>query len=282
MRKCAFGLLLLLSLMAGRVVLADEIRLAVTTSFHNSGLSDVLLPAIRKDLGLEVHLLVVGTGQALKLGRAGDVDAILVHSKKAEQAFVKEGYGSHRREIMYNDFILVGPSTDPAGIGSAKSVSEAFRALRKAEANFVSRGDDSGTHRKEQGLWSKAGFKSDTFDSRWYRAAGAGMGASLNTASAMNAYILADRASWLNFRNKRELKLLFEGDPLLFNQYAFLPVSSMRHPHVKTDLALKLENWLAGPTGQKWIGEYQVQGERLFTPNASEKIPAAAPVRLTK
>ena len=250
---------------------AAEIRVAVTTSFHNSGLSDLLLPQIKDDLDLDVQLIVVGTGQALRLGRAGDVDAILVHSKMAEEKFVEEGYGTHRREIMYNDFVLIGPGNDPASTGSAASIVEALQTIARVKPAFVSRGDDSGTHRKEQALWSQAGFDAATFDAGWYRAAGAGMGATLNTASGMNAYVLSDRASWLKFANKGGLRLIFSGDPALFNQYAFLPVDPARHPHVKHALALQLETWLASEKGQRMIAEYRIDGETLFTPNATPR-----------
>ena len=250
---------------------AAEIRVAVTTSFHNSGLSDLLLPRIESDLDLDVQLIVVGTGQALRLGRAGDVDAILVHSKLAEEKFVEEGYGTHRREIMYNDFVLVGPDSDPASTGTAASIIEALQTIAGIKPAFVSRGDDSGTHRKEEALWSQAGFDAATFDAGWYRAAGAGMGATLNTASGMNAYVLSDRASWLKFANKGELRLLFSGDSALFNQYAFLPVDPARHPHVKHTLALQLETWLTSETGQQMIAEYKINGEALFVPNAKPR-----------
>jgi len=251
---------------------AAEMKLAVTTSFNNSGLSDILIPEIKADLDIEVQLLVVGTGQALKLGRAGDVDAILVHSKKAEESFIKEGLGTHRREIMYNDFVIIGPSSDPANIADSKTVSEALGKIADNKSIFTSRGDDSGTHRKEISLWKDAGKDSENFDASWYRAVGAGMGATLNTASGMNAYLMSDRASWLKFGNKGDLKLLFSGDPILFNQYAFLPVNPEKHPHVKTDLANKLESWLASEKAQKLIGEYTIDGQTLFTPNAQAKV----------
>ena len=244
---------------------AETLRLAVTTSFHNSGLSDVLLPEIKADLDLEVHLLVVGTGQALKLGEAGDVDAILVHSRKAEEAFIAGGFGTHRREIMYNDFVIVGPKDDPASAAAATSATDALGRIATAEAIFVSRGDDSGTHKKELSLWREAGARPT---GSWYRAVGAGMGAALNSASGMNAYILSDRASWLKFGNKGDLTLLFAGDPVLFNQYAFLPVNPARHPHVKAEAAAALEDWFAGPRGKALIDGYVLNGERLFTHNA--------------
>lgn len=247
---------------------AADMRLAVTTSFHNSGLSDVLLPELKKDLDLDVHLLVVGTGQAMKLGRAGDVDAILVHSKKAEEEFVQQGYGAYRREIMFNDFVLIGPVADPAQAATQKHAASAFSAIEKARKLFVSRGDDSGTSRKEITLWKKAGLEPAEFSASWYRAAGAGMGATLNTASAMDAYVFADRASWLNFKNKGNLKIIFEGDPILFNQYSFIPINTARHPHTKHDLAVKLENWLVSEKAQTMIANYKIAGEQLFTPNA--------------
>jgi len=249
-------------------VKADQLRLAVTTSFHNSGLSDVLLPEILADIGVEVQLLVVGTGQALKLGEAGDVDAILVHSRKAEDAFLAAGFGTHRREIMYNDFIFLGPKSDPAGIASASSAAQALAQIFEAATPFVSRGDDSGTHKKELSLWALTG-KTEVANAPWYRAAGAGMGATLNTASGMNAYVMADRASWLNFGNKGDLVLLFAGDPALFNQYAFLPVNPARHPHVKSDLVARLEQWLVSEKSAKIINGYTINGEGLFTFNAT-------------
>ncbi|MCF6232179.1 MAG: substrate-binding domain-containing protein [Rhodobacteraceae bacterium] len=246
---------------------ADEMRLAVTTSFDNSGLAAVLLPRIKADLDLDIQMIVVGTGQALRLGEAGDVDAILVHSRAAEDAFVAAGHATHRREIMYNDFVLIGPGHDPAGIARAGSAAQAFGLLAQARAPFVSRGDDSGTHNKELALWQKAGVDPGA-QGAWYRAAGASMGATLNTASGMNAYVMADRASWLNFGNKGDLRLLFSGDPVLFNQYAYLPVNPARHTHVKAALAAKLEGWLVSDMAAGLINAYKVNGEQLFTFNA--------------
>ena len=251
----------------GSVATADTMKLAVTTSFHNSGLSDLLLPEILADTGLEVQLVVVGTGQALRLGRAGDVDAILVHSRAAEDAFVADGYARNRREIMYNDFVIIGPQDDPAGIAQATTASGALDRIASAGVAFVSRGDDSGTHRKEQALWDSAGYDPDAF-AAWYKAVGAGMGASLNTASGLEAYILADRASWLNFGNKGTLGLLYSGDPVLFNQYAYLPVNPARHPHVNADAARALEDWLVGARAKDLINGYEINGERLFIFNA--------------
>ncbi|MFG6564934.1 substrate-binding domain-containing protein [Sulfitobacter sp. 1A13421] len=248
---------------------ADVMKMAVTTSFNNSGLADVLLPEIAADLDLEVQLLVVGTGQAIKLGEAGDVDAILVHSRKAEEAFVEGGYGSHRTEIMYNDFVFIGPKDDPAGIEGSEAATAALGAIAEAENAFVSRGDDSGTHKKELSLWAEAGLDPATFGD-WYNAVGAGMGAALNTASGMPAYVMSDRASWLNFGNKGDLALLYAGDSVLFNQYAYLPVNPEMHGHVKNDLALKLEDWLTSNRAKTLINDYKINGETLFVFNAAE------------
>lgn len=247
---------------------ADTMKMAVTTSFNNSGLSEVLLPAIKEDLDLDVQLLIVGTGQALRLGEAGDVDAILVHSKKAEEAFVAGGYGTHRREIMYNDFVLVGPQNDPATINTAETAKEALAQIETSQALFVSRGDDSGTHKKELSLWAAADLDPAGFGD-WYKAVGAGMGASLNTVAGLGAYIMSDRASWLNFANKSDLAILFAGDPVLFNQYAYLPVNVEKHAHVNTDAAQKLEEWLVSDRAKTLIDGYTIAGEKLFTFNAT-------------
>ena len=247
---------------------AEEMRMAVTTSFDNSGLADVLLPAIKADLDLDVRLLVVGTGQALRLGEAGDVDAVLVHSKAAEEKFVAAGHGTHRREIMYNDFVFVGPKADPAAIVDAASAADAVKRIEAAQAPFVSRGDDSGTHKAEQKIWASAGLDIAGFGD-WYRPVGAGMGAALNTASGMNAYIVSDRASWLNFGNKGDLALLYSGDPALFNQYALLPVNPDKNDSIRNDLAVKLEAWLTSPRAAALINGYKINGEALFVFNAT-------------
>jgi len=247
-------------------VSAENLRLAVTTSFQNSGLSDVLLPEIAKDTGIEVLLLVVGTGQALRLGRAGDVDAVLVHSRAAEEAFVDAGYGSRRTELMYNDFVIVGPKDDPAGASVVSTAPEALTAISEASSPFVSRGDDSGTHKAEMRLWGLSATPDP--DGAWYRSVGAGMGAALNVASGMNAYVLTDRASWLNFGNKGALAVVFEGDPALFNQYSFLPVSPDNAPHVNGEAAMRLEAWLVSDRARTLIDGYRIAGEQVFTFNA--------------
>jgi tungstate transport system substrate-binding protein len=258
-----------LALAIGGFAHADEIRIAVTTSFDNSGLSAVLLPQIKADLNMDVQLVVVGTGQALRLGAAGDVDAILVHSRSAEEAFLSQGNGTHRREIMYNDFVLIGPRNDPAGIAQSDTAAAAFAIIASAKQPFVSRGDDSGTHKKELSLWESAGIDTKGLKNGWYRSVGASMGAALNTASGMNAYVMSDRASWLNFGNKGDLMILFAGDPVLFNQYAFIPVNPAKHPHVRADLAMMLEEWLVGDKAGGLINSHQINGENLFTFNAS-------------
>lgn len=259
------GAVLALGLGAGNAH-AAEMKLAVTTSFANSGLAEVLLPQIEADTGITVQLLIVGTGQALALGQAGDVDAVLVHSRAAEDAFVAAGYATHRREIMYNDFVLIGPKSDPAGAGAADVTAAAFGAVAVAQAPFVSRGDDSGTHKMELGLWAAAGIAPA---GDWYRAVGQGMGAALNTAAGMNAYILSDRATWLNFGNRSDLDIVFQGDPALFNQYAYLPVNPDLHPYVDSESAAALEDWLTGDTARALINGYQIAGQQLFVFNAT-------------
>lgn len=235
------------------------IKVAVTTSFYNSDLSEILRLQIKADIGLDLQLIVVGTGQALRLGQAGDVDAILVHSRAAEDAFLEAEFGTHRREIMYNDFVIIGPSNDPAKISGSMTAAQALRKIKTATVPFISRGDDSGTHQKELALWASAGILADDLTMPWYHAAGAGMGATLNVASGMNAYVLS------------YLALLYAGDPVLFNQYAFLPVNPKMHPHVKNDLARALETWLTGPTAASLISSYKINGQPLFTFNAVEK-----------
>ena len=243
---------------------AETVRLAVTTSFQNSGLSDVMLPQIKADTGLVVELLVVGTGQALRLGEAGDVDAILVHSKAAEEEFVAAGFGTHRREIMYNDFVVIGPASDPADVTNQQTAAASLKVIAATQAPFVSRGDNSGTHKKERALWQAAGLLTEDLGD-WYKEVGAGMGAALNTAAGLDAYILSDRASWLNFGNKRELAMLFAGDPALFNQYAFIPVNPALQPHVNAQAVATLENWLVSDAARAVIAGYTINGETLFT-----------------
>ena len=251
----------------GQIATAETMRLAVTTSFENAGLADVLLPKIKADTGIDIQLLVVGTGQALRLGAAGDVDAVIVHSEPAETAFIAAGHGTERHILMYNDFVLIGPASDPANASNAQSVTQAVDLIHKSKAPFISRGDQSGTHQAEIALWQQANLIVQDFGA-WYLSVGAGMGAALNTAAAMNAYILSDRASWINFRNKAELAIVYEGDPALFNQYSYIPV----HPdkaHVNHNAALRLQEWLLSPAARDVINGYTLSGQRLFTYNAT-------------
>lgn len=248
---------------------ADTLRLAVTTTFRNAGLADILLPAIKANLNLNIDLIVVGTGQAIGLAKAGDVDAILVHDRAAETALVEAGFATHRREVMYNDFVLVGPKTDPAEVENAENAVAAFYTIAATRSLFVSRGDDSGTHLRELELWQAAGISGTGRPVDWYKAVGAGMGTALNIASGLNAYVLSDRASWLTFHNKGDLALLFSGDSALFNQYAYLPMSPAAHPFVKYDLALELETWLTSETARDLINGYRLNGAALFTFNAA-------------
>ena len=263
--------MLLLALCAALPASAETLRFAVTTTFRNSGLAAVLLPAAEADLGFQIDMLVVGSGQAVGLGRAGDVDALMGHSEPLEQAMVAEGYASHRRPIMYNDFVLIGPRDDPAGVARAPDAAAAFRAIAGSGAPFVSRGDDSGTNRRELELWDRAGIAPRARVVAWYKSVGAGMGTALNIASGLDAYVLSDRASWLTFMNKGGLALLFEGDPVLFNQYSYLPVNPARAPHVKADLAARLEDWLTSPRARAIIDGYKLNGVALFTFNATPR-----------
>ena len=257
------NLVLFLMMSIGTISSAQNIRLAVTTSFENSGLADVLIPVIKSDIGLDVQLLVVGTGQALRLGAAGDVDAVLVHSRSAEDAFLAAGHGTYRREIMYNDFILIGPSD----LETADTITAAISALAASKSIFISRGDDSGTHNAELRLWEAANLDIADFGD-WYVAVGAGMGAALNTASAMDAYVLSDRASWLNFGNKGNLDIVFSGDPALFNQYTYLSVNPNKGKNVRHDRSLQLETWLTSDHARYLINGHQIDGQSLFVFNA--------------
>jgi tungstate transport system substrate-binding protein len=247
---------------------ATEFRLAVTTTFENSGLSDVILPQMRRDLGITIHALIGGTGQALRWGEAGNVDGLLVHSAEAEKKFVSSGFGVHRRKIMYNKFVIIGPHGDPAGIASVDTINDAFRKIKRSRSLFISRGDDSGTHRRELKLWQASGYDVSKFNPSWYRETGTSQGATLNTASGLNGYALTDQATWLNFSNKGELIELFSRGPLLRNQYAFVSVNPNRHPSVNYADAMRIEAWLASPHAQKLIGDYHINGKRMFIPNA--------------
>ena len=240
------------------------ITLASTTSTENSGLFDAIVPAFEEATGIEVRVVAVGTGQALRIGCNGDADAVLVHAPAAERQFVADGCGVDRRAVMYNDFVVIGPGDDPAGVRRADSALEAFTVIATSEAPFASRGDDSGTHKKELGIWAEAGIEPD---GSWYRELGSGMGAALNTAAGMDAYIMADRGTWISFDNRQNLEIVFEGDPILFNQYGSVLVNPARHD-VKHALAREWHDWLVSEDGQAAIGGYRLRDQQLFTPNA--------------
>ena len=241
--------------------------LGSTTSTENSGLLKYLLSRFKQDTGITVHVVAKGTGQAIRLGQAGDVDALLVHHRPSEDQFLAEGYATERRDVMYNDYVLVGPREDPAGIRGMTSALQALKQIAASGAAFTSRADDSGTHKTEMELWKKAGMDPKPHSGTWYREVGSGMGATLNTAAAMNAYLLSDRGTWLSFKNRRELEILVEGDPPLFNPYGILNVNPARHPGVKAAEARALMDWLVSPKAQKLIGEFRVNGATLFFPN---------------
>jgi tungstate transport system substrate-binding protein len=245
------------------------ITVASTTSTEQSGFFRHLLPHFEKKTGIQVRVVALGTGQALDMGRRGDADVVFVHAKPLEERFVAEGYGLRRYEVMYNDFVLIGPKTDPARVAGGKDAIAAFRNIHQANAPFVSRGDRSGTHFAELELWKAAGIEPAKERGSWYRETGAGMGAALNTASGLNAYILADRATWLSFKNRGELAVLVEGDKRLFNQYGIILVNPARHPGVKRDLGQAFIDWIISSEGQEAIGAYRIGGEQLFFPNAA-------------
>ncbi len=264
------------ALLAGAAVLlqplavqaGEFITVASTTSTQNSGLFDHLLPKFTADTGIEVRVVAVGTGQALDMGKRGDADALLVHDKIKEAKFVEDGYGVGRRDVMYNDFVLVGPASDPAGIKGGKDIKVALQKIAKAKPAFVSRGDKSGTHSAELRFWKAAGIDLDASKGDWYRDTGSGMGAALNTAASLDAYVLSDRGTWLNFKNRQNLAILVEGDAALFNQYGAMMVNPERHPHVKKALVQKFIDWLVSNKGQAAIAAYKIGGEQLFFPNA--------------
>ena len=244
------------------------ITVASTTSTEQSGLFAHLLPAFEKKTGIQVRVVALGTGQALDMGRRGDADVVFVHAKPLEEKFVAEGFGVRRFEVMYNDFVLVGPASDPAKVRGGRDIVAALQKIKSAQAPFASRGDKSGTHFAELELWKAAGVDLSREKGPWYRETGSGMGPTLNTASGMNAYALADRGTWLSFKNRGELAIVVEGDRRLFNQYGVMLVNPAKHPHVKRELGQAFVDWLISPEGQSAIAEYKINGEQLFFPNA--------------
>ena len=252
--------------------LAQEksIVVASTTSTQDSGLFEYLLPIFQQRTGVGAEVIAQGTGQALDTGRRGNADVVFVHAKSAEEKFLAEGQGVKRYPVMYNDFILIDPKSDPAGI-KGKDVIKAFRTIKEKQAPFVSRGDRLGTHIAELALWNKdAGIEIEKEKGTWYKSIGQGMGAALNMASASNAYVLSDRGTWLSFKNKCDLQIIVEGDKRLFNQYGVILVNPEKHPSVKKDLGQQFIDWLVSPDGQKAIANYKINGEQLFHPNADD------------
>lgn len=241
-----------------------------TTSTQNSGLFDSLLPHFQARTGIQVRVVAVGTGQALRNARNGDADVVFVHAKAAEEQFVADGWGVKRQAVMSNDFVIVGPASDPAGVSRLSDAPAALTRIATNRAVFVSRGDDSGTHKKEQQLWRLSGLDPTAASGSWYRETGSGMGATLNTTVGMAGYTLTDRGTWISFRNKADLRVLVEGDPRLRNQYSVILVNPARHPHVKAAQAQAFIDWLTGPEAQRLIAAYMIDGRQLFFPNAAE------------
>jgi tungstate transport system substrate-binding protein len=243
------------------------ITVSSTTSTEQSGLFKYLLPIFEKKTGIAVRIVAVGTGQALDIGRRGDADVVFVHAKPLEEKFVADGDGVKRFDVMYNDFVLIGPKSDPAKVAGGKEILDAFRKIHKTQSAFVSRGDKSGTHFAELELWKAAGIDIAKEKGAWYRDTGQGMGPALNTAAAMNAYILADRGTWLSFRNRGELAIAVEGDKRLFNQYGIILVNPDKHPNVKKEWGQAFIDWILSKEGQSAIADYRIAGEQLFFPN---------------
>jgi tungstate transport system substrate-binding protein len=263
-------LLLLAALIPAPPAAAQEkfIVVASTTSTEQSGLFGYILPAFQKKTGIQVRVVALGTGQALDLARRGDADVVFVHARSAEEKFLAEGHGVKRFPVMYNDFVLIGPRADPAKVAGGKDILEALKKIKSAAAPFVSRGDRSGTHIAELDLWKLAGIDIAKEKGPWYKDTGQGMGPALNTASAMNGYILSDRGTWISFKNRGDLAIAVEGDKRLFNQYGVMLVNPEKHPNVKKDLGQAFVDWVISPDGQQAIAEYKIGGEQLFFPNA--------------
>ena len=248
-----------------------SIVVASTTSTQDSGLFEYLLPIVKRETGISVRVISQGTGQALETGRRGDADVVFVHAKPAELKFLADGGSLKRYPVMYNDFVLIGPRSDPAHIAGTTDIATALQAIAANNSFFISRGDNSGTHMAELALWKVAGIDIDRVRGHWYKSVGQGMGATLNVASAINAYVLSDRATWIHFKNKGDLQILVEGDKRMFNQYGVMLVNPAKHPNVKKEYGQQFIDWLVSPEGQKAIANYKINGEQLFYPNADYK-----------
>jgi tungstate transport system substrate-binding protein len=269
LRPFALGLIALLTGALEGPAQERAITVASTTSTEQSGLFGHLLPRFTQKTGIAVKVVALGTGQALDVGRRGDADVVFVHDRAAEVTFIAQGFGTNRREVMYNDFVLVGPKEDLAKAAGGKDVLEALRKIAAIKAPFISRGDRSGTHAAELRFWREAGIAIDAVKGPWYRDIGQGMGPALNAASAANAYVLADRGTWLSFKNRGDLAVLVEGDQRLFNPYGVMLVNPAKHPHVKAADGQAFIDWLVSPEGQATIADYKIGGEQLFFPNAA-------------
>jgi tungstate transport system substrate-binding protein len=274
-RRGLFAALLALPLAAGAQQADQTITVASTTSTEQSGLFGHILPIFTRQAGIGVRVVALGTGQALDVARRGDADVVFVHDRAAEERFVREGFGIERHHVMYNDFVIVGPSSDPARVAGLRDVAEALRRIAAARAPFISRGDRSGTHAAELRLWQAAGLDPTAGRGQWYREIGQGMGPALNAGAAQDGYVLTDRGTWLSFRNRQEMKVLVEGDTRLFNQYGVMLVNPRRHPHVKAEAGQRFVEWVISPEGQRAIAAYRINGQQLFFPNAREPEPTS-------
>ena len=274
LRRTFMGLMLALVAFAGLTATGANaedrfIIVQSTTSTQNSGLLDYLLPIFKEKTGIEVRVVAVGTGQAIKNAQNGDGDVLLVHAKPAEEKFVAEGWGVERFDVMYNDFVIVGPANDPAGVAGSNDVVAALTKIAETKSPFASRGDDSGTHKAEKRLWKAAGIDIASASGDWYRETGSGMGATLNAGVGMGAYIMTDRATWISFGNKGDYKVAVEGDDKMFNQYGVILVNPEKFPNVKAEDGKTFIGWLIGDEGQKAIADFKIDGQQLFFPNAS-------------
>jgi len=277
MRRFRLAVALAIALAVSTVVASTGLRadddfiiVQSTTSTQNSGLLDAILPVFHAETGIEVRVVAVGTGQAIRNAMNGDGDVLLVHAKPAERRFVADGWGVARHDVMYNDFVIVGPAEDPAGVDGMTDAVAALDRIARHRAVFASRGDDSGTHKAERRLWAETGVDIAGASPDWYRETGSGMGATLNTGVGMDAYVLTDRATWISFGNKGDHRVLVEGDPKLFNQYGVILVNPERHPRVKAAAGQAFIDWLTGPAGQAEIGRFRIDGQQLFFPNAKD------------
>ncbi len=266
-RRVLLGLAFVAAIATPALAQDKSIVVASTTSTQDSGLFSHILPIFKAKTGIDVKVIAQGTGQALDTARRGDADVVFVHAKAQEEKFLAEGFGVKRFPVMFNDFVLIGPASDPVGI-KGLDIETALKAIVATQAVFISRGDRSGTHAAELALWKDCGIDIEQAKGPWYKSIGQGMGAALNTAGAANAYVLSDRGTWLSFKNKGDLAILVEGDKRLFNQYGVMLVNPAKHPHVKADLGQQFINWLVSPEGQKAIADYKIDGKQLFFPNA--------------